>query len=249
MNIYISGVTGRVGRILLKKIIEDDNLSISGGSASTGNGNIGLDLGTLNESKSLGIVVSATIQPDLVTDCIIDFSEPKNSLNAIKFASEQSIPILIGTTGFKEDEFEKINILSSSMPLLLAPNTSLGIALLKNIIEDIGEGFKHFSTPSIVERHHKDKKDSPSGTALDLANKLSSLGLYEEDIAIQSERLGDSAGNHRIIFKRNNESIELIHNASDRSLFADGALEAIKWLITKEPGLYSMSDIYSSSNR
>ena len=158
MKIYISGVTGRVGRILLKKIIEDDNLSISGGSASTGSSNIGLDLGALNESKPLGIIVSGTIQPDLVTDCIIDFSEPKNSLHTMKFASEHNIPILIGTTGFKEDEFEKINLLSSSIPLLLAPNTSLGIALLKNIIEDIGEGFKHFSTPSIVERHHKDKK-------------------------------------------------------------------------------------------
>ena len=248
IEVYISGVTGRVGKVLLDKIIKSKNFSVSGGSASSNNAYIDVDLGNFNETQSLGKKITASIPSNLETDCIVYFSQPESSLNAVKFAAEHNLPILIGTTGFSKSELQEIKVMSNSCPLLLAPNTSLGINLMKDIISKFGDGFKVFSLPVLQEKHHKDKKDSPSGTALYLADQLDSMDLYKENINIESERDGDAAGEHKIIFQREYESIEIVHKASNRSIFADGALEAIKWLVLKKPGLYSMDDIYSSSN-
>jgi 4-hydroxy-tetrahydrodipicolinate reductase len=167
-------------------------------------------------------------------------------MKLLRFASKNNIPTVVGTTGFEDCESEEMIKLANYFPLLIAPNTSIGIVLIKRIMESISSELKLFSTPEIYERHHEEKRDSPSGTALDLSKELSSLGSYSEEIEILSERSGKSAGEHKITLKRPNELIEISHSALDRSLFADGALEAVKWISNKTPGLYTMNDIYSS---
>ncbi len=245
-SIFISGVTGRVGRILLSKIIQDPKFSLAGGSASIENKQIGVDLGVLNGTAPQNILITSGIESTNGIDCIVDFSQPCSSMNILRIASQNSTPLLIGTTGFDEIQIEEISELSSKLPLLLASNTSLGITIIKKIIEGFGTELSLFSTPSVQETHHIDKRDSPSGTALDIAAKLTSTGLYDQDIKISSERVSDHAGEHKIIFKRDNETIEITHNALDRSIFAEGALVGIDWLKDKDSGLYSMNDIYSS---
>lgn len=246
LNIFISGVTGRVGKILLSKIIQEPNLCIAGGSSNATNESIGEDLGIYNGTEALGINIVTAIQDKESIDAIIDFSEPKNSMKLLRFASKNNIPTLVGTTGFEDSESEEMIKLANYFPLLIAPNTSIGIVLIKRMMESISSELKLFSTPEIYERHHEEKRDSPSGTALDLSKELSSLGSYSEEIEILSERSGESAGEHKITLKRPNELIEISHSALDRSLFADGALEAVKWISNKTPGLYTMNDIYSS---
>jgi len=246
INIFISGVTGRVGKILLNKIIQEPDLSIAGGSSNISNESVGEDLGIYNGTKSLGINIITELKDKDNIDAIIDFSEPQNSLKFLRFASKNNIPTLLGTTGFTEDETEEMIELAHHFPLLIAPNTSIGIVLIKRMLESISSELNLFSTPRIYERHHAGKKDAPSGTALDLSKELSSLENYSDEIEIQSERSGESSGEHKITLKRENELIEISHTALDRSIFADGALEAIKWLSNKNPGLYSMNDIYSS---
>ena len=123
---------------------------------------------------------------------------------------------------------------------------SIGIVLIKRMLESISSELDLFSIPEIYESHHQEKKDSPSGTALDLSKKLSSLNNYSGEIKILSERSGESAGEHKITLKRPNELIEITHSALDRSVFADGAIEAVKWISNKTSGLYTMNDIYSS---
>jgi 4-hydroxy-tetrahydrodipicolinate reductase len=245
-SIFISGVTGRIGRILLNKIIQDPDLSLAGGSASAASKHIGIDLGVLNGMDLQNILITSGIESIKGIDCIVDFSIPSSSINILRIASQNSIPLLIGTTGFNENQIEEISELSLKLPLLLASNTSLGIAIIKKIVEGFGVELSLFSTPSIHETHHADKKDSPSGTALDLSLKLASTGLYDQDIKISSEREGSHAGEHKILFVRDKETIEITHKALDRSIFADGALVGINWLKDKKPGLYTMNDIYSS---
>jgi 4-hydroxy-tetrahydrodipicolinate reductase len=246
LNIFISGVTGRVGKILLSKIIQEPDLCIAGGSSNATNESIGEDLGIYNGTETLGINIITAIQDKENIDAIIDFSEPNNSMKLLRFASKNNIPTLVGTTGFEDSESEEMIKLANYFPLLIAPNTSIGIVLIKRMMESISSELKLFSTPEIYERHHEKKRDSPSGTALDLSKKLSSLGSYSEEIEILSERSGESAGEHKITLKRPNELIEISHSALDRSLFADGALEAVKWISNQTPGLYTMNDIYSS---
>ena len=246
INIFISGVTGRVGKILLNKIIQEPDLNIAGGSSSITNEFVGEDLGIYNNTKALGINIINALENEENIDLIIDFSEPKNSMQVLRFASKNNIPTLLGTTGFTEDESEEMIELADYFPLLIAPNTSIGIVLIKRMLQSISSELNLFSTPRIYERHHKEKKDAPSGTALDLSKELSSLENYSDEIEIQSKRSGESSGEHKIVLKRANELIEISHTALDRSLFADGAIEAVKWLSNKTPGLYSMNDIYSS---
>ena len=246
LNIFISGVTGRVGKILLSKIIQETDLRIAGGSSNATNESIGEDLGIYNGTETLGINIVTSVQDKGNIDAIIDFSEPKNSMKLLRFASKNNIPTLVGTTGFEDSESEEMIKLANYFPLLIAPNTSIGIVLIKRMMESVSSELKFFSTPEIYERHHEGKRDSPSGTALDLSKELSSLGSYSEEIEILSERSGESAGEHKITLKRPNELIEISHSALDRSLFADGALEAVKWISNKTPGLYKMNDIYSS---
>ena len=246
LNIFISGVTGRVGKILLSKIIQEPDFSIAGGSSNATNDHIGEDLGIYNGTETLGINIVTAIQDKESIDAIIDFSEPKNSMKLLRFASKNKIPTLVGTTGFEDSESEEMIKLANYFPLLIAPNTSIGIVLIKKMMESVSSELKLFSTPEIYERHHEGKRDSPSGTALDLSKELSSLGSYSEEIEILSERSGESPGEHKITLKRPNELIEISHSALDRSLFADGALEAVKWISNKTPGLYKMNDIYSS---
>ena len=246
INIFISGVTGRVGKILLNKIIQEPDLRVAGGSSKISNKSVGEDLGIYNGTKALGINIISALENKENIDAIIDFSEPKNSMKFLRFASKNNIPTLLGTTGFTEDESEEMIELARHFPLLIAPNTSIGIVLIKRMLESISSELSLFSTPQIYERHHEGKKDAPSGTALDLSKELSSLENFSDEIEIQSKRSGESSGEHKITLERENELIEISHTALDRSLFADGALEAVKWLSNKNPGLYSMNDIYSS---
>ena len=176
---------------------------------------------------------------------LIDFSEAKFSLKAVEYSKNLHIPLVLGTTGYEDEDLNMIREASQSIPLLKASNTSLGIAFLKKIIDLTSDSFSYFDNLEILETHHQDKKDSPSGTALDLANFLSERIKGKDSIPIKSQRTGDTAGEHKIILSKEAERIELTHKALDRSIYAKGALVGAKWLNSKPNGLYSMSDIYS----
>jgi 4-hydroxy-tetrahydrodipicolinate reductase len=178
-------------------------------------------------------------------DVLIDFSEAKFSLQSVEYAKNHNTALLLGTTGYQESDLSSIEEASEFIPLLKAPNTSVGIAYLKKVIDLTSDSLSYFDNLQISEKHHKDKKDLPSGTSLDLANFLSERIVRESPINIESERTGDLAGEHKIILSNDLERIELSHKALDRSIYAKGALIGAKWLKSKPNGLYSMSDIYS----
>jgi len=246
LKVAISGSTGRMGKALIKAIGQNEDFELVGGVAGQENKNIGKDLGEIAEVEKIGIPLSSNLY-DLSEEIgvLIDFSEAKFSLKAVEYSKNLHIPLVLATTGYEDEDLNIIRKASQFIPLLQASNTSLGIAFLKKIIDLTSDSFSYFDNLEILETHHQDKKDSPSGTALDLANFLSERIKGKDSIPIESQRTGDTAGEHKIILSKEAERIELTHKALDRSIYAKGALAGAKWLNSKPNGLYSMSDIYS----
>ena len=244
-NLFISGITGKVGKLLSSYALESNHFKLVGGSCSPDSNYYEKDIGTLLEIDETGIQISEKMSDDLCADVIIDFSSPKSSMKILQLAKTMKIPIVIGTTGFSEDDLKEIEIASTQIPVLFAPNTSSGIAILKNILNISKNLFSENYEFSISETHHIEKKDSPSGTALDLQRVI--ISAYPEaKVAIKSHREGNNPGEHTVSISLENEIIELTHRAEERSIFALGALKGAEWLIERSAGLYSMSDIYSS---
>ena len=243
-NIFISGATGKVGRILVEEVLEDADLKLAGGNASKNSKDLGKDLGALIDKDKININISEGISNKNDIDLIIDFSRPQNSIHVLRYARQEDLPMVIGTTGFNEDELNEIYEISKEIPVLIAPNTSMGLVLFKKILDHSKEVLKIASSLEIHEQHHKEKKDSPSGTAINLKDQLKDI-LSNKDIKILSSREGESPGVHKLKLSFEGETIEISHEVSDRSIFAKGAIIAGKWLKDKPPGLYTMQDIYS----
>jgi len=243
-NTFISGATGKVGRILIEKVLEDSDLRLVGGSSSKDSKELGKDLGVLIGKGSIDINIVDNISNENDIDLIIDFSRPQNSIDILRFASKENIPVVLGTTGFNDTEINEINRISKEIPLLIAPNTSMGIAIFKKILDHSKGVIQTASSLEIHEKHHEEKKDSPSGTAINLKEQLIEI-LSSEDIQIVSVREGDSPGEHSLVLSFEGETLEISHKVSDRSIFAKGAIIAGKWLKNKQPGSYTMQDIYS----
>jgi len=218
-------------------------------SGSTGKMGMSL-ISSLNRFNNFNLVYSASSSNDAIpeADIIIDFSEPSFSLKILGQAVQKKIPMLIGTTGFSKEEFDLIKESSRKIPILFAPNTSLGIFSLKKMIFEALPFINSDTEITISETHHKDKKDSPSGTALEISSLLKKDLSLTNSINIQSFREDDSSGQHTIKLKNKFEEITLTHQSFDRRVYSDGAYLAAKWLLSRDPGLYQISDIYLSKN-
>ncbi len=196
---------------------------------------------------------------DLLPDVIIDFSIPEATFNILEFAKLKKIPIVIATTGFSDIELQKIENYSKEIPIFKSANMSFEINLMAKLVSELAKKLSD-SDIEIIETHHNRKIDSPSGTAIILAdsinNALNNEMTYEYDrhskhtkrdkkeIGIHSIRGGTEAGKHSVIFFGNNESLEITHNVTSRSVFANGAIKAAFFIIHKDNGLYNMNDMF-----
>ena len=244
LKIFISGITGKVGQLLTPLILEDKQLELVGGSCSSSSSRIGEDIGKVNGQKKIGINVSEDIPKTISIDLIIDFSSSAGSMIALETALEKGIPILIGTTGFNAQQKNDITQASRKIPVLLASNTSSGIAILKNLISHTTNIIKEDFSLNISEIHHAEKKDAPSGTAIDLEETIKEI-YPKKEVSIKSIREGLNPGEHKVSLNLGDEIIELTHKALDRKIFAKGSVIGAKWLVNRQPGLYTMQDIYS----
>ena len=175
---------------------------------------------------------------------VIDFSSPEGLTACINFCIENSIPLISGTTGLSAEQLETLRTAKKFIPILLASNMSLGVSNLKSSIEQY---LLSISTPSkckIIEIHHTNKKDSPSGTAIEIKSFLENLPGSKIDglIDVHAYRIGNIFGIHRIIFENAEGITTFQHIANSRNIFARGALKAAKWINTKQAGEYSFTD-------
>ena len=195
---------------------------------------------------------------NLIPDVIIDFSIPDACLNILDYAKKNKIPMVIATTGFNNDELKLIKEYSKLFPIFHSSNMSYEINLMSKLVAELAKKLSD-SDIEIIETHHNRKIDSPSGTALMLANSINNAldneMNYEynrhsrrekrskNEIGIHSIRGGTESGKHTVMFLGNDETFEITHNVTSRSVFASGAVKAAKFVVLKTPGLYNMNDL------
>ena len=246
MKVLINGCNGKMGQVLANEIIKTQDVDILCGVDRIDTGDNSFPVFTNIEDINL------------IPDVIIDFSVPVSTFNILEFAKEKNIPIVIATTGFSDEELEKIKEYSEYIPVFRSANMSYEINLISKIVAEVAKKLPDTDI-EIVETHHNRKIDSPSGTALILADSINdSLNNelnYEynrhakrekrskKEIGIHSIRGGNECGKHTVIFFGENESLEITHNVNSRAVFASGAIKAAMFLVHKNPGLYNMNDM------
>ena len=254
MKVGVVGCNGRVGSLVIEELLSGDwdaqGLSLEGGSARHDLDQIKGFFVTENEEELFER-----------SDVIIDFTLPEGTVTHAKLAKKYKTALIIGTTGLTQADEEVLEDAAQDVPVVYAPNMSVGINILLALVEQAAERLKDEWDIEIFEAHHKYKVDGPSGTALALGraaaaargHNLDNLAVYDRHghtgarekgkIGFSVMRGGDIVGEHNVMFLADGERLELSHKATNRKLFVKGALRAAVWLEGKEPGLYSMRDI------
>ncbi|MDQ4127008.1 MAG: 4-hydroxy-tetrahydrodipicolinate reductase [Actinomycetota bacterium] len=252
-RVAIIGAAGRMGRELCRAALETDGIELVGGTEGPGARELGADLGELCGAGKIGVALSES--PPEEAEVLIEFTAPEATVDHLSYRK----PVVIGTTGLDEEQRAKIEEAAQSVPIMLAPNMSVGVNLLREVVRELSAKLSAYDV-ELVETHHRNKKDAPSGTALLLAQAaaegrgqdLEEVAVYgregvaprtEGEIGIHALRGGAVVGEHRLIFYSEGEEVEVVHRALSRRTFADGAMRAAKFAATAQPGLYSMRDV------
>lgn len=249
IKILLVGCNGKMGQAITRSCKYNEELSVVAGVDSF-----------VNVDYTYPVYASIFDVKEAV-DIIVDFSHPNAIDKIIEYAISTSLPLVIATTGHSDSQKELIEKASSSIPILLSANMSLGINLMIDLVKRVTKILNSSFDIEIIEKHHNQKIDAPSGTALAIADAVKSAlpanetkYVYDrhssmqkrtrDEIGIHSIRGGTIAGEHTILFAGNDEIIEIKHTAISKSLFAEGALKAAAFLYNKAPGYYKMQDIF-----
>ncbi len=252
MRVVVCGILGRMGRAIVDVASEEGVAVVAG---------VDLEETTLGE---IPVFAGVSNLPAGV-DCALDFSSPDGTLSIARWCGKSGIPLVCGTTGLSDAQLSALEEAAQRVPVYYATNMSLAVAFLVDVVGRAASLFDS-ADAEIVEYHHRRKADAPSGTAMTLAQKILSARGWDEDavvfgrsgrtgerpakqLGVHAVRAGNIVGEHHVIFALPEEEIILIHRARDRKLFARGAINAAKWLISQKPGLYSPSDLIAQSLR
>ena len=262
IKLGVNGVAGRMGRQLVHAIEERADAALHAACDAPGSPSVGVDVSVLTGARTEAVLVS-DIPAELIekSDVIIDFTAPDVSLALLEMLEGTDTRVVIGTTGFTPPQIEKLHHYAQTLPIVFAPNYSVGVTVTLALLEQAARAFGDDYDVEIMEAHHRHKVDAPSGTAVKMGEVLANaLGRNLEECAVYGRqgitgerdrktigfatvRAGDIIGEHTVLFAGNGERIELTHRATDRMSFARGAIRASIWLATQPPGLYDMNDV------
>ena len=262
MKLIVVGAAGRMGRTLTRIVTESDGVTVAGAIERAGAPEIGQDAGLLAGVGELGVPVTSDPLPLFANaDGVLDFTVPAATLAFAEIAAQARIAHIIGTTGLTAEDDAKIAAAARHAPIVKSGNMSLGVNLLAVLVRQAAKALDPDFDIEVLEMHHRAKVDAPSGTALMLGRAAAAgrdIALEEHsvrsrdghtgarqrgDIGFATLRGGSVIGEHSVIFAGNGETIELSHKATDRALFARGAVKAALWARDRKPGLYSMADV------
>jgi 4-hydroxy-tetrahydrodipicolinate reductase len=262
VKLAIHGATGRMGLAVIRLAHADPDVQIVGGACAPGDPAVGRDLGELAGVGVIGVVVSPDAASALLgADVVIDFSTASAVASLYGIAARQGVAVVSGTTSLDAAAEAALDRAAQAVPVMWAPNTSVGVQVLAELVEQAVRKLGPAFDVEIVEVHHKRKIDAPSGTARRLAqaaraargelaeqhSRAGDVGPRKaEELGVVAVRGGDVVGDHTVFLLGNGERLELTHRASNRDLFASGALRAARYLVGKKPGRYSLSDVLSS---
>ncbi|MDR3518713.1 MAG: 4-hydroxy-tetrahydrodipicolinate reductase [Azospirillaceae bacterium] len=262
MKIGVVGCTGRMGQMLIRQIVGTAGCVLAGGVDRPASPAIGKDLGTLIGLEALGLSVGEDpVALFAASDAVIDFTVPAASIQHAHLAAQAQTILVVGTTGLSRDQEAELFRAARYTPIVQSANMSLGVNILLAAVEQVARALGPEVDIEILEMHHRYKVDAPSGTALALGRAAAAgRGVDLDQVAVRSRdgltgprrrgdigfaalRGGDVVGDHSVIFAADGERVELSHRASDRSIFARGAVAAARWAAGKPPGLYGMRDV------
>lgn len=259
-GVAVMGVTGRMGQCMLRALRETEGFHLSGALASPASSRLGEEAAL--EGPPTGIRVTADVGAALAEAAVaVDFSQPQGIAAHAQGCLERRVALLVAATGFDAQTGARLDSAAREIPVLIAPNTSIGVAVMTHLVEAAARALGSAYEAEISEAHHRMKRDAPSGTALQWGEaiarargeRLSDLAVFDRHgapgprkpgtIGFASIRAGDIVGEHTAVLATDGERIELTHRAQDRMVFARGALKAAAWLVGRPPGLYGMRDV------
>ncbi|MGL4550386.1 MAG: 4-hydroxy-tetrahydrodipicolinate reductase [Gemmataceae bacterium] len=257
-RIGINGAAGRMGQRLVCLAHEDPDLEVVAALDAASNPRSGHDIGEVCGIGKLGVALSAKLPEGLLIDAMIDFSAPAGTMAVLPVCVARRLPVVVATTGFEPHERAEVEAAAHETAVLMSPNMSLSVNVLFALCRQAATLLKgrDFDV-EIVERHHRYKKDAPSGTAMHFAKVVQEVqggairhgreGVTGErpagEIGMHALRTGDNVGEHTVVFSGLGETLELVHKGNSRDSYARGALAAAKFLAGKPAGRYSMSDV------
>jgi 4-hydroxy-tetrahydrodipicolinate reductase len=250
IKVVVCGASGRMGQTIGRMVNDSSDLELVGGINLKPSSFFGADIVDSHNAENL----LRKTRPDV----LIDFTIANAAVGNVKMAARNKVALVVGTTGFTpEQRTEMEKAIQGNVPAVISSNFSVGVNIFWQLIRDAGKLLKEYDI-EVIEAHHRNKKDAPSGTAKTILQILeeetgSRKKLYgregmmerQNEIGVHVIRGGDIVGEHSVMFSKNFETIELSHRAYDRSVFASGALHAARWIVGKKPGIYGMSDVLS----
>ena len=263
LKVAVAGASGRMGRALIDSVLREQALTLTAALEVKGNSHIGKDAGEL-AGHPCGVRVSEDVAKAISgCDVLVDFTRPEGTMMHLAVCRKQGVRLVIGTTGFSATQRQEIATAAREIAIALSPNFSVGVNVAFRLLEVAAKALEQGYDIEIVEAHHRHKVDAPSGTALRmgevvaqaLGRDLKQCAIYgregvtgerkDETIGFATVRGGDLVGEHTVMFIGAGERLEIAHRASSRANFANGALRAARFLMSKPNGLYDMADVLS----
>jgi len=259
LKLAIHGAAGRMGQRLIALASTDDSLQLVAAIDSAKNPKLGTDAGLLAGVGEIGITLTSELK--VPAGAVIDFSVPAATAGILQVCVSAGVPLVLATTGLEAEQHALVREAATRIPIVWSPSMSLAVNLTMKLCEIAGQALKDHPSGAdveIIERHHRFKEDSPSGTALRFGEIVgTAMGITGEvhgregrpgarphnEIGYHAVRVGDNPGEHTIVFGLLGETIELRVAATNRDCYAHGALSAAKFVAQQKPGLYSMSDV------
>lgn len=262
LRVAVSGAAGRMGNTLVQAISEADDLVLGAAFEQANSPTIGTDAGMGAGVGELGVVISADVAAAISEfDVVIDFTVPAATLELASICRAHGKAMVIGTTGFSDEQLSDLRAVQADIPIFMAPNMSVGINLVFKLIEIAARALGDDVDVEVLEVHHRHKIDAPSGTAVRmgemlaqaLGRNLESDAIYgrqgitgardRKTIGFSTMRGGDIVGEHTVMFAGEGERLEITHRAQSRMNFAQGALRAARYIPGQQPGLYDMQTL------
>jgi 4-hydroxy-tetrahydrodipicolinate reductase len=254
------GAAGKMGSRIIHMIQETPSISLYRAVERPDHPSVGKDIGEAIGLGKMGIPLEGDLKK-AEGDVIINFTNPKTSVESLEFARETGLAVVLGTTGLSPEQMERVRDLSKNVRCVFSPNMSVGVNVMFRIVQEVARVLGPEYDIEIFEAHHRLKKDSPSGTAVKLGDLVAKavgrdfgkVGVYDrkgmvgertkEEIGMQVVRAGDIVGEHTVLFGGIGERLEIIHRAHSRDNFARGAIRAALWVVDRPNGLYDMQDV------
>ena len=261
LRVGVNGAAGRMGQMLVRLIADAAGMELTAALEALDHPDMHRDAGVLAGVGELDVGLSSDLPSIGTLDVMIDFSTPESTVKCAQLCADRGVSLVVGTTGLSDVEIETALSASTQVPMVFAPNMSVGVNVLLDLVGRAATMLGDDYDVEIVETHHRFKKDAPSGTALKFAERIAEVtgrnlatdlvhgrqgqtGLRSQrEIGVHAVRAGDVVGEHVITFATLGERVELVHRAHSRETFARGALRAARFIVCKPAGLYTMADV------